>query len=279
MSDFEIRLNNRSYLTSREFELTPGYSVTLKISGLHNKKHLVFSSGNDRIRLTQTANDKNIEQKLVITAVSEGSSEITSATKDIGQCDTGVMTGKVSGCFPRLTFLVLPAMGIPAGLTPRQKALVQVFLSETSTPAKGGFIQSEAREAMILMHDALYNRISSPKAKYLDVPQDGRDKLLGLIFNGRVIDGFSGGSVVRQDVQSRINDLIKYANDGNRNMRKYRTLISDAIEIAKKDAVISSDNVIGWRTKDTGLGGSNFEFLKNLQGQTFYTLKASFLQE
>lgn len=166
MPDFEIRRNNRSYLTSREFELTPGYSVTLKISGLHNKKHLEFKSSNDRIRLTQTVNDKNVEQKLVIIAVSEGSSEITSVTKDIGQCDTVTMTGKVS-CFPRLTFLALPTIGIPTRLTPQQKALVQVFLSETLTPEKSGFIQSEAREAMILMHDALYNRISSSKQNIL----------------------------------------------------------------------------------------------------------------
>lgn len=279
MSDFVIRLNNRSNLTRQEFELTPGYSVTLKIEGQHNKEHLTFKSSNERIRLTQKADNKKIEQTLTVTAVSEGSSEITSATKGIGQCNTTELKAKVSDCFPKLTFMVLPTIGIPANLTPRQKAMVQVLLSETSTPEKGYFNPKDAKEAMTLMHDALYNRIVSPKAKYLDVPQDGRDKLLGLIFHGRVVDGFSNGSVIHSDVLNRINDLVKYANDGNRNMLKYRTLISDAIGIAKLDKIISSDKVIGWRTVDTGMGGNNFELLKNLQGQTFYRLKASFLQE
>ena len=277
MSDFVIRLNNRSNLTRQEFELTPGYSVTLKIEGQHNKEHLTFKSSNERIRLTQKADNKKIEQTLTVTAVSEGSSEITSATKGIGQCNTTELKAKVSDCFPKLTFMVLPTIGIPANLTPRQKAMVQVLLSETSTPEKGYFNPKDAKEAMTLMHDALYNRIVSPKAKYLDVPQDGGDKLLGLIFNGRVVEGFKGNSIA-PNILNRINILITKANDGGSDMKKYRSLISDAIEIAKKDTIILSHEVIGWRTKNSGLGGDNFELYKNLQGQTFTKLKASFLK-
>lgn len=277
MPDFVIRLNNGSNLTRQEFELTPGYSVTLKIEGQYNKEHLMLKSSNERIRLTQKADNKKREQALTVTAVSEGSSEITSVTKGINQCNITELKGKVSDCFPKLTFVVLPTIGIPANLTPRQKAMVQVLLSETSTPENGDFNQKDAKEAMTLMHDALYNRIASSKAQYLDVPQDGRDKLLGLIFNGRVIEGFKGNTI-SPGILTRINIMLTRANDGGSDMKKYRSLISDVIAIAGKDTIILSHEVIGWRTKDNGLGGNNFELYKNLQGQAFTKLKADFLK-
>lgn len=278
MSNFEIRLNNRSYLTRQEFELTPGYSVTLKISGLHNKEHLMFKASNNRISLAQSADNKKSEQALKITAVSEGSSEVTSVTKGIGQCAVKEMTSKMSDCFPRLTFLVLPKIAIPSDLTLRQKVLVQVLLSETSIPQKKLFNSKEAKEAMTLMHDALYNRIASPKARYLDVPQDGSDKLLGVIFKGRVIEGFKNNTIDPK-ILSRISVLIEKANDGNPDMKKYRMLIQDAIEIAKKDSVISDYTVIGWRTTGSSLGGGGIEKYKDLQGQTFTKLTAEFLRQ
>ncbi|HAT1525449.1 hypothetical protein [Morganella morganii] len=124
------------------------------------------------------------------------------------------------------------------------------------------------------MHDSLYNRINSPKSRYLDVPESG-DKLQGLIYNGRVIKGFKAGKI-DQSIQNRINQLIDYANDGGNNMDKYRILLSDAIDIAKKDNIILSHDVIGWRTDDRGLGGGSVEVLKKLQGQVFLKLNDSF---
>ncbi|MBT0459716.1 hypothetical protein [Morganella morganii] len=220
------------------------------------------------------ADNKKAEQTVKITAASEGESIVTAKTDGISRCDIPEAGGKISNCFPKLTFIVLPAMSIPAGLTVNQKLLLQVLLAETSTPQKGYFNQKEAKEAMSLMHDSLYNRINSPKSRYLDVPESG-DKLQGLIYNGRVIKGFKAGKI-DQSIQNRINQLIDYANDGGNNMDKYRILLSDAIDIAKKDNIILSHDVIGWRTDDRGLGGGSVEVLKKLQGQFFLKLNDSF---
>ncbi|EPL3702185.1 hypothetical protein NK491_000387 [Morganella morganii] len=274
MSDFIIRLSNGRNLTRQEFRLTPNYSVTLKIEGLHNRKHLELQKSNERIRLEVNADNKKAEQTVKITAVSEGESIVTAKTDGISRCDIPEAGGKISNCFPKLTFIVLPAMSIPAGLTVNQKLLLQVLLAETSTPQKGYFNQKEAKEAMSLMHDSLYNRINSLKSRYLDVPESG-DKLQGLIYNGRVIKGFKAGKI-DQSIQNRINQLIDYANDGGNNMDKYRILLSDAIDIAKKDNIILSHDVIGWRTDDRGLGGGSVEVLKKLQGQVFLKLNDSF---
>ncbi|EKT0590753.1 hypothetical protein QDS07_000332 [Morganella morganii] len=274
MSDFIIRLSNGRNLTRQEFRLTPNYSVTLKIEGLHNRKHLELQKSNERIRLEVNADNKKAEQTVKITAASEGESIVTAKTDGISRCDIPEAGGKISNYFPKLTFIVLPAMSIPAGLTVNQKLLLQVLLAETSTPQKGYFNQKEAKEAMSLMHDSLYNRINSPKSRYLDVPESG-DKLQGLIYNGRVIKGFKAGKI-DQSIQNRINQLIDYANDGRNNMDKYRILLSDAIDIAKKDNIILSHDVIGWRTDDRGLGGGSVEVLKKLQGQVFLKLNDSF---
>lgn len=276
MSDFIIRLNNGRDLTRQEFRLTPNYSVTLKISGLHNRKHLELQKSNERIRLDINADNKKLEQTVKVTAVSEGESIVTAKTDGISQCDIPAAGGKISNCFPKLTFIVLPAMSVPAGLTVNQKLLLQVLLAETSTPEKGYFNQKDAREAMSLMHDALYNRINSPESRRLDVPENG-DKLQGLIYNGRVINGFKAGNI-DSNIQNRINQLIGYANDGGDNMDKYRILLSDAIAIAKKENIIISHDVIGWRTDGHGLGGGSVEVFKKLQGQVFLKLSDSFIK-
>ncbi|MFP3361160.1 hypothetical protein R0K17_28020, partial [Planococcus sp. SIMBA_143] len=57
---------------------------------------------------------------------------------------------------------------------------------------------------------------------------------------------------------------------------KYRILLSDAIDIAKKENIIISEDVIGWRTDGHGLGGGSVEVFKKLQGQVFLKLSDSF---
>ena len=81
---------------------------------------------------------------------------------------------------------------------------------------------------------------------------------MGLIYNGKVINGFKAGNI-DSNIQKRINQLIGYANDGGDNMDKYRILLSDAIDIAKKENIIISEDVIGWRTDGHGLGGGSVE--------------------
>ncbi|WP_416777084.1 hypothetical protein ACNFJN_00595 [Xenorhabdus budapestensis] len=76
-------------------------------------------------------------------------------------------------------------------LTPEQKAMLMVLLAETKSPDSLGtkYDEKEDKDTMQYMHDALLNRVKSPKAHELDVPKHG-NKLIGLISGPRTIEGF-----------------------------------------------------------------------------------------
>ncbi|MDE9454140.1 hypothetical protein [Xenorhabdus bovienii] len=280
MSRFIISRNNKSLLNETVFYLTKGNMLTLKIDGLNSntKRHLKFQSNNTLVSIFQRDNYLFREQTLQITALNMGVSVVRAVDTDIDYCPY-FAEGVAEDCFPPLTIHVLSKISIPTDLTAEQKAILMVLLAETTSPTSEvvKYNEEEAKKTMQFMHDALLNRVESPKSHELDVPRQG-NKLIGLISGPRTIEGFSQYPNIKPSIQDRINGMIASANDGtNSNFLAYRRLIKNAIDIAKSNKV-SNTEVIAWRTKGRGSPGQNFIQLFSLQGQNFYKLSDSYLK-
>lgn len=157
--------------------------------------------------------------------------------------------------------------------------MLMVLLAETTSPNTIGikYDEEEAKNSMQYMHDALLNRVKSPKAHELDVPKHG-NKLIGLISGPRTINGFKQYPNIEHKIQQRIDGMITIANDGtNPDFLVYRRLVTNAINIAKSSTV-SNAEVIAWRTERSESPGPNFIKLFSLQGQDFYKLADSYLK-
>ncbi|MDX7990732.1 hypothetical protein [Xenorhabdus littoralis] len=280
MSKFMIMRNNRALLNETVFYLTKGNTLTLKIDGLNlsTKKHLKFQSNNTLVSVYQRDNPLFREQTLQITALNMGISIVRAIDTNLSYC-SDFAAGVAEDCFPPLTINVLSKIEIPEGLTAEQKAMLMVLLAETKTPMTFGanYDEEKAKDAMQYMHDALLNRVKSPKAHELDVPKQG-NKFLGLISGPRTIEGFEQYPNIKDDIKKRITGMIAIANEGtDPNFLVYRRLITNAITIAKSNR-ISNSEVIAWRTADSKSPGKNFTKLFSLQGQEFYKLSDNYLK-
>ncbi|WP_340618981.1 hypothetical protein [Xenorhabdus entomophaga] len=280
MSKFIVRRNNKALLNETVFYLTKGNTMTLKIDGLNlnTRKHLKFQPNNTLVSIFQRDNPQFREQTLQITALNMGISIVRAVDTNLGYCSY-FAAGVSEDCFPPLTIHVLSKIEIPRDLTAEQKAMLMVLLAETTSPNTIGikYDEEKAKNSMQYMHDALLNRVKSPKAHELDVPKHG-NKLIGLISGPRTIDGFSQYPNIHPDIQKRINGMVVIANDGTHvDFWVYRRLITNAIEIAKSNK-ISNTEVIAWRTDGSGEPGPNFTKLFSLQGQEFYKLSDKYLK-
>ncbi|WP_340620051.1 hypothetical protein [Xenorhabdus siamensis] len=280
MSKFIIMRNNRTLLNETVFYLTPGNTLTLKIDGLNSgtRKHLKFMPNNGLVSVFQIDNPQRREQTLKITAINMGMSIISAVDTNISYCSF-FAAGVAEDCFPALTINILSKISIPTDLTPEQKAMLMVLLAETKSPDSLGtkYDEKEAKDTMQYMHDALLNRVKSPKAHELDVPKHG-NKLIGLISGPRTIEGFQQYPNIKTDIKDRIDSMIATANDGTHSkFLAYRRLITNAINIAKSNK-ISNVEIVAWRTTGRGSPGPNFIKLFSLQGQDFYKLSDSYLK-
>ncbi|OTA15942.1 hypothetical protein Xvie_02279 [Xenorhabdus vietnamensis] len=280
MSKFIVRRNNQALLNETVFYLTKGNTLILKIDGLNlnTRKHLKFLPNNTLVSIFQRNNPQLREQTLQITALNMGISIVRAVDTNLDYCPY-FAAGVAEDCFPPLTINILSKIEIPKDLTEEQKAMLMVLLAETKNPTTIGanYDEQKAKEAMQYMHDALLNRVRSPKAHELDVPKHG-NKLIGLISGPRTIDGFSQYPNIKDDIRKRINGMIVIANDGTHaDFLVYRRLLKNAIDIAKSNKILNKE-VIAWRTDNRSSPGPNFTRLFSLQGQEFYKLSDRYLK-
>ena len=267
------------------FYLTPKESLEFKVSGFGSDgQHLqLVASLPGLVSIKQSARPKQLEQGVTITAINTGTVAIHAreSTAKSGSYlnNCAPVNDRFGGCFPILTINIIDTVAMPGNLNPEQKAMLMVLLAEVKKPTGEGHNETNAIKSMQYMRQALYNRLKFSRPDLLDVPR-GSQPLIGLIKSGRVIEGFTGYPILSKKVQNNIDAFFLACNTGNsQSFMAYRKLLKEAVKIARGEnsGTITGELIYGWRTKGKGSPGSNFKYLFDLAGQTFYGLQQKFI--
>jgi hypothetical protein len=179
---------------------------------------------------------------------------------------------------PKLT---LPPMNTDEGL------LVRLLLAEALSPLYPDYGNgAAARESMDLMRQVLDNRVFASSTNLGPlinlVPKNA--SLRDIIFAPNQIEGFQGGTVSRNALNT-IDGLMKIANDGtHRNFKAVRAHVEYALVVAKRSArspgQITTQTLTHWRTKGekNDAPSRNTVVAKDVAGQRFWTLSEEFLK-
>lgn len=161
--------------------------------------------------------------------------------------------------------IALPSDKTDAGLW------VRLFLAEVPSPEMSGYNLADAKTAMIWMRVVVQNRLAKPSHIWASA---GAKSLADVIKAPRQFEGFSRYPSLASGIQTRIDNEIAIANDGNDTRRaKYKAFVDAAIEVANLATVTdpSSKGLYWWRTAGSGPPSSDVKVYMTKLGNTFYT--------
>lgn len=148
-----------------------------------------------------------------------------------------------------------------------------LFLAETPSPEASGYTLADARTSMTWMRVVVENRLRTPS--HLWASKDAKS-LTDVIKATGQFEGFSKYPVIATKIQTRINETVAIANDGNDPRRsKYKEFVQAALDVAALNRVSdpSEKGLYWWRTEGSGSPTSSAKVYMTKLGNTFYTPK------
>lgn len=163
----------------------------------------------------------------------------------------------------------------PIALHPSNEArglIERVVLAETRTPAFSTYTAALARQSMEWMAIVLYNRRDNPSLYGASAAS-----LQAVVTARGQFAGFENYPTLASSVQTRINDILRIANDTrDSRFNVYRNHVQMALDISALLDTVKSRNpspgpLAFWRTDGSSPpGGRAVLYRNNLLGNDFY---------
>jgi hypothetical protein len=168
--------------------------------------------------------------------------------------------------------LQLPAPNTQAGL------LARLFLAETASPETQGVKWSvaDAKKSMQWMRLVLQNRLANNPEQFMARGAKTLQDIVTAQDKGKLqYQGFGKYPALDSDIQLRIEDVFRMANDDNHKLQAdYAAFIRTALEVASDTSVVQdpcgTDNFLsGWMTVNHSPGDTSVPFQVLMDNQFF----------
>ena len=249
----------------RALELRKGVEIWLRLHGVTGEQ-----SG-----FTIASNDPSVV-KVVRQVIFDGPRGIWSvrvATPKLGKAVIRVTVGDSAAI--QLPIVVVAPISLP-GAAAREGLWVRLFLSETRNPTNRLYASDETRTAMGWMRRVVVNRLANNPAQF---GASGAKTVFDIVKAPGQFAGFEHYPEVGADVQRRINEVMRIANDdGDQRQAAMAAYVRMALEVANAPIAVadpSDDGLYGWRTTGSGSPRPRFKAYNSPKsGNQFYTLTA-----